>query len=107
MFSVNHRTFLNGQSHNGLFREAARYRPSAARGSAVEAESELLRVGLEMFWGDRALVRAQNPTLEQAGHSMHSGHDPHGLDLPKCSLFCCGYNQPQRERSSRAQARAG
>jgi len=40
----------------------------------VEPGGELVEVGLQMPRVDRALVGAQQPALEQAGHPVHPGH---------------------------------
>jgi hypothetical protein len=58
-----------------LFEKPAEYEAATAGGPAVEAEGELLQVGLQVIWSDGALVCAENPPLEQAGDPVHGGHD--------------------------------
>jgi hypothetical protein len=45
----------------------------AARGSAVEAEHELVEVGVELFVIDAALVGSEQPALEQRGDAGAGG----------------------------------
>jgi hypothetical protein len=49
--------------------------PGADLGSAVEAEDELVEVGVEALLGDAALTSAEQPPLQQRGKAMHGGHD--------------------------------
>ena len=43
--------------------------------SAIEAERELVEVVVQMLVADRALVRAEDPTLQKRSNSVHSRHE--------------------------------
>ncbi len=60
--------------HDGLLHEPPEEQPAAARSAPVEAEGELLEVGLEVIGGHGALMGAQHPPLEQAGDTMDARH---------------------------------
>ena len=51
---------------DGLFEESAEDEAATARGPAVETEGKLLQIRLQVIGSDRALVGAENPSLEQA-----------------------------------------
>src|SRR6266508_6639350 len=53
--------------------QAVEAQADAARGSAVEAEHELVEVGVELFVIDAALVGSEQPALEQRGDAVAGG----------------------------------
>ena len=64
----------SGRGHHGLLEEPVEQQPALPNVPPVEPEGELVEVGLQMPRVDRALVGAQQPALEQAGHPVHPGH---------------------------------
>ena len=71
---MRHVGFGDGPGHDGLFEKATEDETTAGRGTAVEAEGELLQVGMQMLGCDGALVGAEDPALQQAGDPMDSRH---------------------------------
>src|SRR6266511_1950375 len=53
--------------------QAVEAQADAARGSTVEAEHELVEVGVELFVIDAALVGSEQPALEQRGDAVAGG----------------------------------
>src|SRR5450756_391015 len=54
--------------------DATEDEPTTAGAASVEAERELLQVGLQVGRSDRALMRAQDPALQKGGDAVHAGH---------------------------------
>ena len=48
------------------------------RTAAIESESELVEIVVEMVGIDGTMVDAQPPAIKQSGHAMHSWHDDVG-----------------------------
>ena len=59
---------------NDLLRKPVEQHAALARSAPVEAEHELVQVGVQVRWLDRAMARSQDPALDQRGHPMHAGH---------------------------------
>ena len=70
--------FGNRPGDDGLFQEPTEDEAATARGTAVEPENKLFQVGLHVGRGDRALVRPQDPPLEQAGDAVNARHGDMG-----------------------------
>ena len=66
--------FGNSPSHGGLFKKPAEDQSPAAGGAPVETEGELLQIGLQVGWNDRALVSTEDPTFKEAGDSVYAWH---------------------------------
>src|SRR5665647_2178526 len=60
--------------NHGLLDQATEDEPTTAGAASVEAERELLQVGLQVGRGDRALMRAQDPASKEGGDAVHAGH---------------------------------
>lgn len=71
---MDHLRFRHRPGDNGLFEQPTEYEAAAGRRAAVEPESELLQVRLEVVGCDRALVSAEDPALQQAGYPMNPRH---------------------------------
>ena len=69
-----HLAVVERLGHHGLFEQAVEEQAAASRGAAVEAERELVEVGVEVLGADGALVGAQEPALEQLRDSVHGRH---------------------------------
>ena len=59
--------------------------------AAVESEGEFVKVGVQMALADSALMRSQQPALQQRGHEMNAREVPvetlrialgHRLEVP-------------------------
>ncbi len=59
---------------HSLLDEPVKQQTTSPSITPVEAERIFVEVVVEMFVANRPLVRAQDPTLEQCGYSMNSGH---------------------------------
>ena len=57
-----------------MFQEPQKEQPSASGVAASEAEGEFVEIGIQVRCGDRALMGAEQPALEQGGHAMHRRH---------------------------------
>ena len=57
-----------------MFQEPQKEQPSASGVAAIEAEGEFVEIGIQILCGDRALMGAEQPALEQGGHAMHRRH---------------------------------
>ncbi len=40
----------------------------------VEAERKLVEVVIQMLFADGSLIRPKNPSFQERGHSVHTGH---------------------------------
>ena len=63
----------DGGGNYRLLEQTTEDQSATARGAAIKPERKL-QVGLQMLRGDRALVGAEDPALEKAGDTMHTGH---------------------------------
>lgn len=66
--------FGDGSSHHRLFEKSAEDKATAARGTPIKPEGELLQVGLQMGIGHGTLVGTENPALQQTRNSVHTWH---------------------------------
>jgi hypothetical protein len=57
---------------NGLLQQAVEEQAATPRAASVEAEGELVEVGIEVLWLDAALVGTQQSALEQAREPLSS-----------------------------------
>src|SRR5919106_725687 len=57
-----------------LLGEAVEEQATSTRASTIEAESELLKVRLQMLRVDRTLVGPEKPAFKQTGHPMNGWH---------------------------------
>src|SRR5680860_268538 len=71
---MDHLRFCHRPANNSLVEQPTEYEAAAGRGAAVESESELLQVCLQVVGCDRALVSAEDPALQQAGYPMDTRH---------------------------------
>ena len=58
---------------HGLLEQPVEQDSSRARGAAIEAENELVQVGVELGGPDRPLVSTENPALEKRSQPMDPG----------------------------------
>ena len=70
--ALHDRLVRRGSHSHGLFGEAEEELSSATRVPSIETKRELVQVVVQVFPAYRALVRAQQPTLQQRGHQMNS-----------------------------------
>lgn len=72
-YGIDHqRVVRDGSNLNALLQEPAEEESPALRLSPVETERELVEVGLKVVSLHRALMRAQQPSLGEAGDPMHA-----------------------------------
>src|SRR3989304_590322 len=69
-YALDHRGVGRGVHGHGLLQEAVEQLAAVAGGPAGEPETELVLVVVEMLPADSALVRAQQPTLEERGDAV-------------------------------------
>jgi hypothetical protein len=62
-----------------LFEKAAEEQPAEVGSAPIEAERELVKVGLEMIPLDGALVRAKEPSFGKAGDPVNPYQQRTGL----------------------------
>ena len=60
---------------NGLLGEAVEEQPAGLGTAAIEAEGEFVEVVVEMLVLDAALMRSDQPSLEQRRDVVNAGHD--------------------------------
>ena len=63
-----------GRVVDGVLEEAVEEQADVAGAAAVEAERELVEVGVELVGLDGALVGAQQPSFEEGGDAMDGWH---------------------------------
>ena len=66
-------------SSNCLLKKSVEKFAAGARGSSVEAEGELVKVVVKMLSADCALVRSQQPSLNQRCHAMDTRKEGMGI----------------------------
>ena len=62
-----------GSGAHRFFEQSEEEQAAVPGVAAVDAEGELVEVGLQVFGGDAALVRVGEPALGRAGYSVHPG----------------------------------
>ena len=65
--AIAHRVVVNGQLEHPV-----EEKPTTRRSPAIEPEGELVEVGRQVLGVHAALVGAEKPPVEQAGHAVHS-----------------------------------
>ena len=72
-YGIDHQRLVrDGANLNALLQEPAEEEPPERRLPPVEAEREFVEVGLKVVSLHRTLVRAQQPSLGEAGDPMHA-----------------------------------
>ncbi len=61
-----------------LLEQSEEKQATSLRTAAIESESELVEIVVEMVGIDGTMVDAQPPAIKQSGHAMHSWHDDVG-----------------------------
>jgi hypothetical protein len=62
-----------GLGGHGALQQPIEEQPAMARAASVEAERELVEAVVELVVADRALVRAEQPALDQRSDAMDCG----------------------------------
>ena len=61
-----------------LLEQSEEKQATSLRTAAIESESELVEIVVEMVGIDGTMVDAQPSAIKQSGHAMHSWHDDVG-----------------------------
>ena len=73
-----------------LLEQSEEKQATSLRTAAIESESELVEIVVEMVGIDGTMVDAQPPAIKQSGHAMHSWHDDVGYDHQPRSISASG-----------------
>ena len=72
--TLRHISPVHGLDLHRLLNEAGEEQAPGAGSPAIEAESQLVQVVVEVEWGDGSVVGTKQPSLEQRGDTVDTGH---------------------------------